>query len=285
MAQAGKVALVLAGGGSLGAVQVGMLRGLVEAGQSFDIVVGASAGAINGAFFAGDPTLDGLTRLEAVWRGISRRDVMPVTLQMLFNVMLRRDYLCDGRALRALLARNLTYGGIENAKLSLHVMATDMLSGDEVALSRGPVIEAVQASAAIPGIYPPQRFDGRLLVDGGVANNAPISTAVKLGARKIFVLPTGFACVPLSIGRGAAAKAMHAVNLLVSRQLVRDIERYSAAAEICVLPTLCPLEASSYDYSVCGTLIDRARAQVRDWIAHGGLDQRGVPQMLHEHFH
>lgn len=285
MEQGPKIGLVLAGGGSLGAIQVGMLRELVLGGVRFDIVVGSSAGAINGAFFAQNPTLDGVRQLEAIWRGIRRSDVMPMRFSTLLNLALQRDYLCDGMALRGLLARNLPYGDIENTKLALHIVATDMLSGHEVILSKGPVIDAVLASAAIPGIFPPVRLGGRLLMDGGVASNAPISAAIRLGARKIFVLPTGFACVPKSIARGAAAKAMHAVNLLVARQLVSDIDHYANRAEICVVPTLCPLDASSYDYSVCGELIDRAAENAREWIDGGGLLERGISEMLHEHTH
>ena len=166
-----KTALVLAGGGALGAVQVGMLRELVRAGQAFDMVVGASAGAINGAFFAAKPDLEGVRQLEAIWRGIARRDVMPVDLSMLLNLALRRDYLCDGSALRRLLERNLQYGAIEHAALPLHIVATDMLSGEEVVLSRGPVVEAVLASASIPGIYPPVLIGGRLLHAYGVSQS------------------------------------------------------------------------------------------------------------------
>lgn len=285
MEDAGKVALVLAGGGSLGAVQVGMLRELVRGGQRFDLVVGASAGAINGAFFAGNPTMEGMRDLEALWRNVTQRDVMPWSLVTLLNLALRRDYLCDGSALRRLLERNLRYGGIEHAALKLHVVAADMYSGAEVVLSNGPVVDAVLASAAIPGVFPPVRIGERWLVDGGVASNAPVAAAIRLGARKIFVLPTGFACVPKSIKPGAAAKAMHALNLLVSRQLVSDIDHYGAQVEICVVPSLCPLEASAYDYSACGALIDRAAAAARQWIEQGGLSERGAPDVLREHSH
>lgn len=73
----GKTAFVLAGGGSLGAVQVGMLKALARAGIVPDLVVGASVGAINGAFYAGDPTPSGVERIERIWRGLSRSDVFP----------------------------------------------------------------------------------------------------------------------------------------------------------------------------------------------------------------
>ena len=75
-----------------------------------------------------------------------------------------------------------------------HVIATDLLSGAEVRLSEGDAAEAVLASAAIPGIFPPVSRDGRQLIDGGVSNNTPIADAIELGAERIYVLPTGNAC-------------------------------------------------------------------------------------------
>lgn len=278
-------ALVLTGGGGLGAIQVGMLRELLAVGEKFDFVVGASAGAINGAFFATNPTCEGVAALEKIWRMITRRDVMPLSFGSLINVLRRRDYIVDGSALRRLLDRHLGNSLIETTVLPLHIVTTELLSGDEIVLSNGPMVQAVLASAAIPGIFPPVPINGRLLIDGGIANNAPISAAIMRGAERIVLLPTGFACVPKSLSPGAAAKAMHAVNLLVSRQLVRDIGHYAARADICVVPTLCPLEASSYDYSACASLIDRAADCTRDWIKTGGLQSTGIPPMLHEHTH
>jgi NTE family protein len=152
-------------------------------------------------------------------------------------------------------------------------------------LSGGKVVDAVLASAAIPGVFPPVQFDGRLLVDGGVSNNAPISAALKLGATRILVISTGFACALKHAPRGAAARAMHAIGLLVSRQLVSDIERYASVAEIHVAPTLCPLEISSYDYSCGEALIARAGAAMRNWIESGGLFSAAIPGSLREHDH
>ena len=72
----------------------------------------------------------------------------------------------------------------------MHVIATDVLTGSEVRLSQGPLPEAVLASAAIPGVLPSVDWQGRDLMDGGVANNTPISHAIELGARQVYVLPT-----------------------------------------------------------------------------------------------
>jgi NTE family protein len=199
-------AFVFAGGGSLGAIEVGMLRELLNRDESPDCVVGASAGAINAAYFAGSPNRDGVAKLEALWCRLRRQDIMPFSMLGLLDMVLRRrSHLVQATALRALLERNLPFARIEQAALPLHVVATEVLSGREVVLSSGPAVDAILASAAIPGVFPPVRIDGVDLVDGGVANNTPISVAVGLGATRIVVLPAGFACALKSPPRSTSS--------------------------------------------------------------------------------
>ena len=88
-----RTAFVFAGGGSFGAIQVGMMHSLAAHGVSADMVVGSSVGALNGAFYAGDPTLNGVLRLETIWRGLLRQDVFPVTWRTLLGFLWRRDFL------------------------------------------------------------------------------------------------------------------------------------------------------------------------------------------------
>ena len=91
-----RTAFVLAGGGSLGAVEVGMLEALVEARVRADLVVGSSAGAVNGAFFAGRPDAEGVRALGAIWKGLRARDVFPFSpLGSLLGVFALRDHLVD----------------------------------------------------------------------------------------------------------------------------------------------------------------------------------------------
>ncbi len=279
-------AFVLAGGGSLGAVEAGMLRALIQHGEKADFVVGASAGAFNGAYFAAEPTQAGVAKLEAIWRGLKREHIFPFSLKNLFGFLWRRDYLVEPHGLRRLLEGNLPYKLLEQAAIPIHVVATDLITGDEVLISSGSAVDAVLASAAIPGVFPTVLIDGRELVDGGVTNNTPISTALKLGADRIVVLPTGFACGLTRAPASAIAKALHSLNLLVARQLVNDIEHFAQHVRLHVVPTLCPLETSSYDYSSCATLIERASDSTMEWIQQGGLQRTStVPGPLREHTH
>ncbi|BCG03512.1 hypothetical patatin-like protein (plasmid) [Paraburkholderia sp. PGU19] len=285
-AHPGLTAFVFAGGGSLGAIEVGMLRELLQQGERPGCVVGASAGAINAAYFAGQPDVGGVAMLESLWRSIRRQDIMPFSMLGLLRMILQnRTHLVEATALRMLLEKHLRYKQIEKAALPLHIVATDMLSGNEIVFSSGLVVDAVLASAAIPGVFPPIRIDGQLLVDGGVANNTPVSVAVALGATRIIVLPAGFACGLHKPPGSAIGQAMHALTLVIARQLVRDLEFYSTRAEIYVVPPLCPLDVSPYDYTQCDHLIERAAEKTRAWLGEGGLQRTFIPGALREHTH
>lgn len=279
-----QTAFVFTGGGSLGAVQVGMLKALVMRGVEADFVVGASVGAINAAYFAGEPSAAGVARLEALWRGIRRRDVFPMApIAGLFGLLAGRDYVVNPDALANLLERHIPYGRLEEARVPCHVVATDALGGGEVRFSSGLAVERLLASAAIPGVFPPVRIAEAYLLDGGIANNTPISTAIEFGATRIIVLPTGFSCAVERPPHGALAMALHALNLLVARQLVRDAEWLSAAAELVIVPPLCPLATSPYDFSTTGALIERATDATNRWLDRGGLRAKGIPGALRPH--
>ena len=119
-----KTAFVFAGGGSLGAIQVGMLLALLQAGVRPDFVVGSSVGAINAAYFAGAPDIAGVTRLAAIWTSLRRADIFPLTLSGALSLFRHPDHIVDPGHLRRLIEDNLAFDKIEDARLPLHVMAT-----------------------------------------------------------------------------------------------------------------------------------------------------------------
>jgi NTE family protein len=281
-----RTAFVLAGGGSLGAVQVGMLKALTRLEVIPDFVVGASVGAINGAYFAAEPNEQGLARLERIWLRLRRADVFPISpLNSILAILGRRDHLVTPSLLQSLIESELPCQKLEDTRIPCHVVATDVLTGAEIALASGPIVTALLASAAIPAVFPVVSIDDRHLMDGGVANNTPISTALKLGATRVVVLPTGMSCAMELPPRGAVAIALHALNLLIMRQLLNDIERFGDRAELIVLPPLCPLANSAYDFSHTDELIRRAEAVARLWLRKNGLHSRGAPPELQHHHH
>ena len=260
-----------------------MLRELVADCVLPDLVVGSSAGAINGAYFAGAPNAEGVARLEEIWRGLRRREIFPLTWRSMLGLVVRRDSIVDPAGLRGLLERHLQYGELDKAAVPLHVVATDLLHGGTVRLSRGPAVEAVLASCAIPAAFPPVHIGERYLVDGAVASNTPIGVAVELGAKRIIVLPTGYACALKAPPRGAIACALQAITLLTAHQLVSEIEQFRDRVEIITVPPLCPLSVSPYDFSQGGSLIERAAEQTRRWLDKGGLSKERIPSALRPH--
>lgn len=281
-----KTALVLAGGGSLGAVQVGMLQALVESKVTFDLVVGASVGAINGAYFAARPHAQGVSELADFWRGLRKSDVFPFSILDTFTAILRRrGHLLRASALQDLLHRSLPVENIEDTQLPLYIVTTNLLSGAEELLSSGSAEQALLASAAIPLVFPTVRINDKLLIDGGVASNTPIASAVSLGATRVVVVPTGFGCACPSPPSGLVALALHTINLMSMRQLVRDIELYAGRASIHVVAPLCPMDASVFDFSQTDQLLQRAYQSTQVWIEEGGLIRTGVPDSLRAHTH
>ena len=202
-------AFVFDGGGSLGAVEVGMLKALTSYGVQADLVVGSSVGAINAAFFAGEPTGDGVQRLEQIWLGVRRRNVFPIgPLGSFLGFFGWRDHLLDPTPLRRLIERNIQYRQLEEARIPCHLVATDLIGGGDVRFSSGPAVEILLASTAIPAVFPPVRIGERYLIDGSIVNNSLISIAVELGATRVIVLSTGFSCSIERPPRGALAMAL-----------------------------------------------------------------------------
>lgn len=282
----GKTALVLAGGGSLGAVQVGMLQALVESGVQADMVVGASVGAINGAYFSARPHAQGVEELAALWLSLRSEDMFPIhAFSTIKSLLLGHNHIARADGLARLLHKKLPVARIEQTELPLHILATDLLTGKEALLSSGPLSEALLASSAIPLIFPHRVIDGQALVDGSIASNTPIASAVELGAERLLVLPTGFGCACPGVPDRMASLALHTLNLLSMWQLVRDVEHYQSRAAIHVVAPLCPQAVSVFDFSVTVELLSRARAHTLDWLAQGGLEQEGVPETLRPHHH
>jgi NTE family protein len=282
----GPTALVFAGGGSLGAVQVGMLKSLVSSGFKPDLVIGSSVGAINAAYLASQPSAQGVAGLESVWLRLRRRDVFPLSpFQAVRSIVLTRSSLLSPIPLRHLLEKELQLTSIEKSEIPLDIVATRLLDGAETVLSTGSAVKALLASAAIPGIFPPVEIDGVAYVDGGVASNTPVASAIELGAKRVVVLPTGSPCAAERPPTSGIGVAIHALNLLIARQLIQNLTYFEDRVELIVVPPLCPLEHAVYDFSHTAELIERAERRTHKCLAASGLSRRGIPPGLIPHTH
>jgi NTE family protein len=185
-----RLGVVLGGGAALGAFQVGVMDVLVRRRVVPDLLVGTSIGAINAAFWAFDPEARTADRLLDAWTSSGRSTMLPDGhLRVAGRVALGRNHLTTQQGLDRTLRRTTPRGaGIEDAAISLAVVATDAASGERVVMRRGPLHQALLASAAIPVLFPPVEVGGRRLVDGGVVANCDVEAAVEAGMSDVLVV-------------------------------------------------------------------------------------------------
>jgi NTE family protein len=251
-----RTAFVLSGGGSLGAVQVGMLKALFESGVTPDILIGTSVGAVNAAWVAGRPGADGMADLADIWLGLRRQDVFPLSpLMSAAGLLGRSNHFISNSNLGSILKKNIPFERIEQASVPLHVVATDLKSGRATILTSGPAVPALLASCAIPGVFPPVTIGRRAYVDGGVANHTPITVAVDLAATDIYVLPVGYPWLNRE-PTNALGMALHALARIVEQKLDAEVAAYKDVASIHVLPVLDIADVSPADFSHTRELID-----------------------------
>jgi NTE family protein len=186
------VAFVLGGGGALGAHEVGMLQALLEAGIVPDLVVGTSVGAINGAVVAADPTAAAVARLQTMWIEIGQRGVFGGSLiAQLGRIARTGTHLHPNTPLRDLLCQHLPVERIEELPVPFQCVAASVERAGAHWFTSGPIVDAVLASSAVPGLLPPVEIDGEHFLDGGLVNSIPVGRAVALGARTVYVLHVG----------------------------------------------------------------------------------------------
>jgi len=280
-------AFVLSGGGSLGAVQVGMLQALAERGVRPDLLVGTSAGAVNALWVAQHGmSIDSLAGLAHIWQHLRRRDIFPVRpAHVLHGLLGRSQALSNSDSLVELIRAHCAIDDLRDASTPVHMVATDLLSGNAVLISDGPPAEAVRASAAIPGIFPPTRLADRWLIDGALASPSGVSLAVGLGATDVYVLPAGVPCALPHAPRSAIGVAVHALTLLIEQRLLAEVHDPPPGTTIRLVPPLCPVSVSAADFSRAAELIHRGRRASSRWIDEGGLDLPEPAQFLSLHHH
>ncbi|HEX3509147.1 MAG TPA: patatin-like phospholipase family protein [Candidatus Dormibacteraeota bacterium] len=262
-----RTAFVLSGGSSLGAIQVGMLQALMEAGVQPDFMIGTSVGAVNAAWLAAQPDVDGALKLAAIWSGLRRQDIFPINAWAgALGIFGRNNHVISNAGLRSVLEKNLPYKRIEEAQVPVHIITTDLRTGKPVVISSGPVVPALLASTAIPGVFPPVTIGRRELVDGGVANHTPIAAAIELGAERVVVLPIGYPWVR-NQPSNALGMALHALARFVEQRLEAEAHAYRHAAEIVVLPSVDALAVSPADFSHTQDLIRLAYRSSRRHLA------------------
>lgn len=282
-------AFVLTGGGSLGAVQVGMLSALHEAGIEPDLLVGTSVGAVNAAYLAGPGYAGGVRRpdrlraLTALWSTLRRQDVFALDPRRWWSAARGgQSSMFSGSSLGHLLDRHLGYPRLEDASIPVGVTVTDLVTGVGSILVRGPSTSAVLASAAVPGVLPPVVLDGRVLVDGAIGDLDVLAEVSGRGVSDIYLLTAGYPCAgpPPATALGIA---LNALSLSLHRNLIVQVRAYVGEARLHVVPPLCPLSVAPADFTQASALIHRGHVSTRDWLEADGAQDDAGTLALHSH--
>jgi NTE family protein len=233
------VAFVLGGGGVLGAGEVGMLRALLEAGITPDVVLGTSVGALNGAFLAAEPTVATTLRLAELWRQLSATGgVFSGSLVERVGTAVRsRTHMHPRGPLRQLLADHLPVERIEDLKVPFQCVAASIERAAEHWFTSGSLSDAIMASSAVPGLLAPVRIGDEHFLDGGLVNSIPVSRAVDLGARTVYVLQVGRIERPLTAPTRPWEVALVAFEIARRHRFAADMARLPADVVVHVLPT------------------------------------------------
>jgi NTE family protein len=254
---ASKTAFVLSGGGNHGSAQVGMLRALLERGIAPDVVIGTSAGALNGSAIAADPSLAGVDHLANVWSALRTEHIFPGgRFGRAWSLLSGGDHLYSNAGLATLIDQMAPAAKFSELVIPLRVVACDLATGEEVVLASGPLKPALLASAALPGSFPPVLHDHRTLVDGGVVDNVPLSHALAGPVDRIYVLNVsgGVADAPV---RNPLDVVLRAFAIARNQRFERELALAPASVEIIVLPR--PADGRSpFDFSGAETIIDEA---------------------------
>ena len=233
-----ETAFVLGGGGVLGAHEVGMLAALAERSIVPDVVLGTSVGAINGAFYAAEPAPAGVSRLIDLWRASAGAELSAGEVLRRVTTLARSGtHLEPFGAVRQRLTEALPVQRVEDLAIPFQCVAASIERASEHWFDSGPLADVILASCAVPGILPPVRIDGEHFIDGGIVNSIPVSRAVALGARRIYVLQVGRLEQSLKPPRRPWEVGMVAFEVARRHRFAHDLHNLPEGIELHVLPT------------------------------------------------
>jgi len=232
-----KTAFVLGGGGVLGAHEVGMLRALSEAGIVPDVVVGTSIGAINGAFVAADPA-GAAARLGQMWHADAVRQAFSGTLLgQAVRLASSGTHLHSLAPLRDMLRDMLPVEDFAELELPFQCVAASIERAQAHWFSSGPIVPAVLASCAVPGLLPPVEIGGEHFFDGGLVHSIPVGRAIALGASTVFVLHVGRIERPLTVPRRPWEVGLVAFEIARRHRFHEEMSSLPDDVRVHVLPT------------------------------------------------
>ena len=166
-----KIGLALGSGGARGFAHLGVIKALTEAGIPIHLIAGSSMGALVASFYGAGIDMERLYKLSTAFK---RKYFLDFTVPKMGFI--------SGKKVKEFI-KVFTHGkNIEDLSIPIGIVATDLMTGEKVVFQTGSVADAVRASISIPGIFVPEKYNGRILVDGGVSDRVPVSVAKEMGA-------------------------------------------------------------------------------------------------------
>lgn len=256
-----RTAFVLGGGGILGSAEVGMLRALLERGIRPDLIVGSSVGALNGVAVAARPDMESVAELTRTWTSLQARDVFSNSVVgQVTNLVRHGTYLHGNGPLRRLITESAGEVSIEDLPVQFQCVAACIEQASAHWFDSGPVVDAVLASCAVPGLLPSVRIGDRHFMDGGLVASVPVGRAVELGATRVFVLHVGRLERDLQAPARPWDVALVAFEIARRHQFADDMARLPAGVEVRVLPAGDLPPAVSLRYRHAGSVARRIEA-------------------------
>lgn len=262
-----KIGLALSGGAARGIAHIGVLKYLEERKVKPAVIAGTSAGSIVASLYCAGKTVG---EIEQIARKIAWKD--------LFKLSLPKKGLIDSTRLRDLLEEHLDDITFDELNIPLIINAVDLLAGEEIIIEEGPVAVAVQASCAIPGIFTPVKWEGKLLVDGGLLDNVPASVLGERDLDYIIAVDVG-AQIPNSGEPDSIFEIMMRAFDVIQRQ--RDKPAHEIA-DIIIKPELGDI--SMWDTGKVDLIIERGYEAARKMLSSADLTRKrsGIARWFHK---
>lgn len=240
-----RFALALGGGAALGYAHLGVLEVLEEEGLRPDLVLGTSIGSIMGGLYC-----SGMTPAEIA------AGAEDLNLWKLVDLQLGGLGLLEWKKVRRRLEPLLKVRRLEDCPLPLICVATDLNSGERVMLNRGPLLDAMLASAAVPGLYEPVPWAGRLLVDGGLTDEVPVLSARDAGAQIVVAVDVSH---PLLVGEiKGPLDVMRQSYFIIQKH---NVEARRELADLVIRPDLTGLDFHAFDEVEAARQVGREAAR------------------------
>ena len=277
--------MVLSGGAALGAFQAGVIESLAGAGLEPSLLVGTSIGALNAAYWAFNPGRDVGTRLSGNWRAAPSAHIFPkwptsIVLRMVEDHPIARPVHLLG-FLRSIFGEDRA---IETAPIPLAIVAVDIVTGEPIVLRKGPLIPALMASAAIPGLYPPVEIEGRLLADGGVVANADLEAVADAGIEDAILIDL---MSPASKTQLIGARAMmeQAITIALARQTQMEMRLLHERIRLAVIRLRLPYQPQPWDFSSVEELLSVGRGAGEELVRSCLAEARVRPGVIEPSVH